>query len=82
MKITPDYNGRNDLYDKDTVRYYESLDNDGYFYEMYVMVDGVKSKIVLLLPELAWIFGIGPQSIRTWFPKGYSAKLLGWSGIT
>ena len=28
-KITPDYKGRNDGYDNDTVRFWECLDEDG-----------------------------------------------------
>ena len=39
MKITPDYQGRNDGYDNNTVRFYESIDDDGYFYECYVLID-------------------------------------------
>jgi hypothetical protein len=45
MKITPDYKGRNDGYDKDTVRYWERVDENSYFYELYVLIDGNKSRI-------------------------------------
>ncbi len=52
MKITPDYKGRDDEWtggseDKYTVRYYESIDSEGYFYELYVNVDGIKSAIII-----------------------------------
>lgn len=45
MKITPDFEGRNDEYDDDTVRYYEEVNDDGYFYELYVLIDGKKASI-------------------------------------
>lgn len=47
MKITPDYEGRNDGYDKKTVRYFGKASSKGYFYELYVLVDGVKSAIII-----------------------------------
>jgi hypothetical protein len=47
MKITPDYKGRDDEYDDNTVRYYESINKKGYFYELYVMIDDVKAKIII-----------------------------------
>lgn len=47
MKITPDYKGRNDGYDNHTVRFYESLDDDSYFYELYVLIDGKKAAIII-----------------------------------
>jgi hypothetical protein len=47
MRITPDYKGRDDEYDDDTVRYYEEVRENNYFYELYVMIDGIKSKIVV-----------------------------------
>ncbi len=36
-----------DDYDKNTVRYYTEIDDDGYFYECYVLVDGKKAAIVI-----------------------------------
>ncbi len=47
MIIKPDFEGRNDGYDDDTIRYYESIDDDGYFYECYVLVNDKKSRIVI-----------------------------------
>lgn len=47
MKITPDHNNRDDSYDEKTVRYYESIDKEGYFYEMYVLVDGKKAAVIV-----------------------------------
>jgi hypothetical protein len=47
MKITPDYKDRNDGLDNDTVRYYESVDEEGYFYELYVLLNGVKGAIIV-----------------------------------
>lgn len=52
MKIKADHEGRDDEYSKgphhkNTVRYWESIDEDGYFYELYVMIDGVKSAIIV-----------------------------------
>lgn len=44
MKITPDFEGRDDEFDDDTVRYYERIDDD-YFYELYVLIDGEKATI-------------------------------------
>lgn len=47
MKITPDYKGRNDEYDNNTVRFYESIDDNSYFYELYVLIDGKKAAVIV-----------------------------------
>lgn len=47
MNITPDYKNRNDEFDDDIIRYYENIDDNGYFYELYVIADGIKSAIVV-----------------------------------
>jgi len=51
MKITPYINPeycKDDGYDDKTIRYYEEIDEDGYFYELYVLLDGVKAAIIIL----------------------------------
>jgi hypothetical protein len=48
MKISPDYKGRDDQYDKHTVRYYEELSESGdYFYELYVLINRKKAAIMV-----------------------------------
>lgn len=47
MKITPDYEGRDDGYDNDTVRFYENLNDNDYFYELYVLIDSKKAAIIV-----------------------------------
>jgi len=44
-KITADFEDRNDGYDDETVRYYEEISDRGYFYEVYVLIEGDKAKI-------------------------------------
>lgn len=80
MKIMPDFEGRIDEYDDETIRYYEKIDEDGYFYELYVLVDGDKAAIHItdngVSIEFLWgdtIFtDITPNKI---FPE---AKELDW----
>ncbi len=49
MKIGVDlecYDGENsEGYDDDTIRFWESIGDDGYFYELYVLIDGVRGAI-------------------------------------
>jgi len=47
MKITPDYLGRNDGLDDDTFRYYEEVDDEMYFYEIYVRINNEKHAIII-----------------------------------
>jgi hypothetical protein len=66
MKIRPDYKGRKDEWtgtpdDRTTVRYYESIDEEGYFYELYVMIDGVKSAIIITNDGVSIDFRGGPN---------------------
>jgi hypothetical protein len=46
-KITPDFEGRDDEYDDDTIRYWESHEDGEYYYELYVLVDGRVARIVV-----------------------------------
>lgn len=70
MKIRPDYEGRNDEWtggpdDKLTVRYYEKVYEDGYFYELYVMIDGVKSAIIITEGGVSIEWRSGPNCDAT-----------------
>jgi len=47
MKITADYEGRDDEYDNETIRFYEEVDDEGYFYEVYVLIDGGKAAVII-----------------------------------
>ncbi len=51
MKITPYINEeycKDDGYDDKTIRYYEEIDETGYFYELYVRIDGQIARIIVL----------------------------------
>jgi hypothetical protein len=48
MRITPDLEDcDNDGYDHETIRYYEKLYEDGYFYELYVLINGDPAAIII-----------------------------------
>jgi hypothetical protein len=47
MLIKPDCEGRDDGYDNETFRYYENLSEDGYFYEVYILVGEKKAAVVV-----------------------------------
>jgi len=63
MKIKPHIEGReDDGYDNETIRYYESLDDKGYFYELYVLIDGNYSAIIITEGGVSVEFREGPKS--------------------
>ena len=60
-----DYNKRVDEFDDDTVRFYESVKPDGYFYELYVLVDGLKSRIIVTKDGVSVDFKESGETIHT-----------------
>jgi len=66
MKISADFEGRDDEYDDETIRYYESLSSDdGYFYEVYVLIDGVTAAIIITDDGVSVDFKDSGESIHT-----------------
>ncbi len=83
MRITPDHKDRNDGYDKNTVRFYESLDKDGYFYELYVLIDDRKARIIVV-NEGVWVDFLEGDSIHTNITPDrlfQNKKLLFWEQL-
>src|ERR1022692_743204 len=64
-KLTVDYKDKNDDYDKDTVRYYTKLYEDGYFYELYMLYNGKKVAIIVTECGVSVDFRKSGKSIHT-----------------
>lgn len=48
MEITADFKGFNDGLDDDVIRYWKNETEDGYIYELYVLIDSRKASITVL----------------------------------
>ncbi len=84
MIITPDYKGRNDEYDENTVRYYEKIYDDWYFYELYVLVHKKKARIVITNRGVSIDFKKSGKTIGTNIdPEGLfgKTKKLKWAQL-
>src|SRR5262245_12010146 len=74
MKISPDYEGRDDGYDNNTVRFYEEIDDRGYFYELYVLIDSKKAAIVITDAGVSIDFIDGSSIDTNIMPEGRYGK--------
>ena len=83
MKILPDYKGRNDEFDENTIRYWEEIDEDGYFYELYILADGEQAAVIIMDNGVHLDYRAG-NSIHTNIVPGRlfpNQKELKWSQI-
>ena len=69
MKITPDFEGRNDDYDEKTIRYWDGTDEEGYFYELYVLIDSKPAAIIVTDDGVSVDFASGECSHTNIIPK-------------
>jgi len=83
MKFEVDYVGRNDGYDDETFRFYESVDADGYFYEVYVLIDKEKAAIAITDNGVSVDFMSGSSIHTNIVPNKMfqGQKFLSWNQI-